>query len=375
MLQGLKVAFVTNIPTPYRSVMSHAWVEETGINLTVYYTEPGDMGRGWAVPAPEGIKEVRLPVVASFGQYGRLNHGLSSVVRAHDAIIIGGYEQPTYLWLMALCRKLRKPYVLLFDGISPKKIDVSEGGKVALKRWAVAGARACFANGLVGKRYMEKLGMRAEGIFNQYLSVDGCRIGKAIEDTDIRSLHRAELDIADDQRVILYVGRFIPQKNVTDIIRAISLLETEKYVFIGVGSGPTLEYVRRLGTELGVRAIFPGFASQDDLPKWYAVGDVLILPSSNEAWGLVCNEAMAAGLPIIVSDEVGCGPDLVIEGETGFAFEVGDTDGLAACIGSATSACSNMGTSARELISRWTPVESARSLKECLAKIICNYSL
>lgn len=375
MLQGLRVAFVTNIPAPYRSAMFRAWVHETGIALTVYYTEPGDMGRGWGVPVTEGIREVRLPVVASFREYGCLNRGLSSVVRANDVILIGGYEQPTYLALMALCRRMRKPYVVLFDGVSPKKLDATEGGKVVLKRWAIAGASACFANGFVGRQYMAKLGANGERIYNQHLSVDGHRIRDVIGDKGLRSLRRMELGISDDQRAVLFVGRFIPQKNVIDIIRAISLLDSDRYVFIGVGNGPTLENVRHLAMGLGVRAIFPGLASQDDLPKWYALGDVLGLPSSNEVWGLVCNEAMAAGLPIVVSDEVGCGPDLVIQAETGYVFEVGNIEALATALREASDRSSEMGKAAQRLIEGWTPSESAKSLKACLLDVLSNHGL
>lgn len=157
-------------------------------------------------------------------------------------------------------------------------------------------------------------------------------------------------------------------------INAIALLKRERHVFIGVGSGPTRENVRRLAADLGRRAVFPGFASQDELPKWYAVGDVLVLPSSNEPWGLVCNEATAAGLPIVVSDEVGCGPDLVVEGKTGYVFEVGNISALAADIQDASRRSADMGQSASELIAPGTPLESGRSLKACLMDVTSSRS-
>ena len=75
---------------------------------------------------------------------------------------------------------------------------------------------------------------------------------------------------------------------------------------------------------------FAGFLNQSEIPKAYVAADCLVLPSdSGETWGLVVNEAMACGIPAIVSDHVGCGPDLVIEGETGGVFPLGDIDALA----------------------------------------------
>jgi glycosyltransferase involved in cell wall biosynthesis len=76
-------------------------------------------------------------------------------------------------------------------------------------------------------------------------------------------------------------------------------------------------------------ASFPGFKNQSELPAYYAAADVLVLPSESETWGLVVNEAMACGLPAIVSDAVGCAPDLIEEGKTGFTYPVGDVDALA----------------------------------------------
>ncbi|NDB75533.1 MAG: glycosyltransferase, partial [Verrucomicrobia bacterium] len=89
----------------------------------------------------------------------------------------------------------------------------------------------------------------------------------------------------------------------------------------------------------GVPAHFVGFKNQSELPPFYAAADFLVLPSVSETWGLVVNEAMACGLPAIVSETVGCAPDLVTEGETGFTFPTGSEAGLMASLRRCVEQC------------------------------------
>ena len=95
-----------------------------------------------------------------------------------------------------------------------------------------------------------------------------------------------------------------------------------------VGSGELENELRALAAALKVAARFEGFRNQSELPRYYAAADVLVLPSESESWGLVVNEAMACGLPAIVSNNVGCAPDLIEEGRTGFTFPLGDVGAL-----------------------------------------------
>src|SRR6218665_998317 len=96
----MKIAYLTNIPSPYRITMMEAWATELGknrISLTTYYTDEGDQGRGWAVRPTQGIGEIRLKTILSVPNYGRLNAGLFRMVRDNDVVVIGGFEQASYL--------------------------------------------------------------------------------------------------------------------------------------------------------------------------------------------------------------------------------------------------------------------------------------
>jgi len=97
-----------------------------------------------------------------------------------------------------------------------------------------------------------------------------------------------------------------------------------------VGTGPLENELRGFVQTNNLPVSFAGFLNQTEIPSAYAIADCLVLPSDcGETWGLVVNEAMACGIPAIVSDRVGCGPDLVEEGVTGFQFEFGNTQELA----------------------------------------------
>ncbi len=117
--------------------------------------------------------------------------------------------------------------------------------------------------------------------------------------------------------VVLFTGKLEARKRPLDGVRAVAGLGPHAVLAIA-GSGPLEQQVRAEAARLGVRITPLGFVNQSGLGEIYAAADCLVLPSdSNESWGLVVNEAMATGLPAVVSDHVGCGPDLVTAGETG----------------------------------------------------------
>jgi glycosyltransferase involved in cell wall biosynthesis len=97
----------------------------------------------------------------------------------------------------------------------------------------------------------------------------------------------------------------------------------------------------------------------------------LVLPSNDDPWGLVVNEAMAAHLPVVVSDACGCAEDLVIPNRNGFIFRSGDAEHLAECLSQVLAAnLEEMGRLSRTIIDQWTPAHSGRSLAACIAYVL-----
>lgn len=147
-----------------------------------------------------------------------------------------------------------------------------------------------------------------------------------------RDAFRGRFGIGRDEIMLLFVGKFIEKKRVGDLIEATQLVSSYglSVQTVLVGSGPLETKMRDLAVTLSAPIHFAGFKNQTELPSYYASADVLVLPSdSGETWGLVVNEALACGLPVIVSDACGCAEDLVGDGTTGATYPVGNVRVLA----------------------------------------------
>jgi len=144
-----------------------------------------------------------------------------------------------------------------------------------------------------------------------------------------RDAARARLGATPRDFVVLFAGKLEARKRPLDALPAVASLGPDAVLVIA-GSGPLEPQMRAEALRLGVRIAPLGFVNQSELGAVYAAADCLVLPSeTDESWGLVVNEAMATGLPAVVSDHVGCGPDLVVPGETGEVHRAGDVDDLA----------------------------------------------
>jgi glycosyltransferase involved in cell wall biosynthesis len=180
--------------------------------------------------------------------------------------------------------------------------------------------------------YLSRLGRPTTPVFASPHAVDNERFRLAAEpfqEQAARARLRAELGFGSEERVALFVGKLAAHKRVGDLIAAAARRRATALLI--VGDGPLAGAWQAAARRAGVNARFTGFRNQGELGRFYAAADYLVLPS-RETWGLVVNEALATGLPCLVSDEAGCAPDLVHEGETGAVFRLGDVDALVAAM-------------------------------------------
>ena len=187
----------------------------------------------------------------------------------------------------------------------------------------------------VGRRSREYLlshGVPATRIFASPAAVDNdCFAAGAAPHLagSARTSARARCGASPHDFVVLFAGKLEARKRPLDAVRAVAALGPNAVLAIA-GSGDLGGQVSAEAERLGVRVAPLGFVNQSQLGAVYAAADCLVLPSaSNESWGLVVNEAMATGLPAVVSDHVGCGPDLVVPGESGEVCRTGDAGDLA----------------------------------------------
>lgn len=145
---------------------------------------------------------------------------------------------------------------------------------------------------------------------------------------------RLSLEIAPDDSIVLFAGKLVPFKRPLDIVGAIARIHKRANIALMIaGAGPLEANLADECRRQGVRLYQLGFCNQTKMPAVYAAAQVLVLPSTGrETWGMVCNEALASGTPIIVSDAVGCTPDLAKSASAGRSYELGNIEQLSLAI-------------------------------------------
>jgi glycosyltransferase involved in cell wall biosynthesis len=189
------------------------------------------------------------------------------------------------------------------------------------------------AIGTANKRFYLAMGVPEQKISLVPFTVDNARfMEKPRLSRNDRLAARERYGIATNRPAILYVSKFIRRKHPDHLVLAAQRLAAEGLSFdlVLAGSGEMRTELEALIARGGPpHIVMPGFINQQDMPKLLGACDLFVLPSENEPWGLIVNEAMCAGLPIVVSAAAGCATDLVRQGENGFVFAAGSVDALA----------------------------------------------
>jgi glycosyltransferase involved in cell wall biosynthesis len=194
---------------------------------------------------------------------------------------------------------------------------------------------------VVGRRnrdFYRGYGVTPAQLFDCPHFVDNERFGRVADAArPERAELRARLGVPAGAVCAAFVGKLQPVKDLGTLFAGAARARERGAAMhlLVVGEGAERPALERQAREAGLAVTFAGFLNQTELPSAYVAADLLVLPSRSETWGLVVNEAMACGLPAIVSDGVGCAPDLVLDGETGWSFPVGDAGVLAERLGTA----------------------------------------
>ena len=216
------------------------------------------------------------------------------------------------------------------------------------------------AIGTANRQYYRAISVPDSRIFDVPYAVDNQRFMRSAELTKAeRSAYRSTFGVHDDRPVILYASKLMRRKHPDQLLRAAADLSTRGHHcnVVIAGSGEMESDLKALVSDLGLaNVIFTGFINQSELPKLYAASDIFVLPAENEAWGLIVNEVMCAGLPVVVADGVGCVPDLVRDGVNGFTCKAGSAASLADALEGLVSdpeLRQRMGAESRQIISDW----------------------
>jgi glycosyltransferase involved in cell wall biosynthesis len=187
-----------------------------------------------------------------------------------------------------------------------------------------------------------------------------------------------ELKMEEGRPVILFASKLQQRKNCGDLLEAYQRFTAKagdglKPYLVIVGDGEERAVLEQRAREQGLSDVrFCGFRNQSELPRFFDLCSVFVLPSRHEPWGLIVNEVMNARRPVILSDDVGCQPDLVTDGVEGFVYPVGDVGALAEALRrtfASPETAAQMGERAFERISRWGFEEDVAALRRTIAYV------
>jgi len=250
-----------------------------------------------------------------------------------DVLVVNGWGHRESRISLAWCRKEKCKIVMLSDSV---KDNVPRYfWKEMYKKWLLRSIQAGFAAGTPQARYLNHLGIPLEGIFypgstvvdNEYWTEKKQQVAKDKE--KLRLLYSLP------ERFFLCVARFVDFKNIPFLVRSYaayrSLAGKQAIGLVLCGSGPQEGKIIKTIKDFNLKEVYlVGFRQASELPVFYGLADCFIFPSSRfEPWGLVVNEAMASGLPILASSMTGCAEDLVHDDANGYVFDPEDANGLA----------------------------------------------
>jgi glycosyltransferase involved in cell wall biosynthesis len=316
-------------PIQYHTPLYQRLTVRANVRLDVLYlSEHGlkpvlDPGFGvpiaWDIDLLSGYKHefLRGSPLARVGQLARW-------LRRHDAVVTYGHSNPWMLAAAAVCRACGVPYLLRGDsGPRGQSGGIRGALRYAIARAVVSGSAGGLAVGHRNEQFYARYG--APRIVFAPHSVDNERFAQAPLVGRPELLARWGLD--DRHPVVMFCGKLKPAKRPLDLAVAVDRLGPPVTVLF-VGGGVLAGQVRSMLPP--GRGAVTGFVNQAELPSYYHAADILVLPSQSEPWGLVVNEAMAAGVLPIVSDRVGCAPDLVAG--LGEVYPCGDIEALTAAL-------------------------------------------
>jgi glycosyltransferase involved in cell wall biosynthesis len=389
--QKVRLAYIVSHPIQYQAPLLRRIAQQPDIDLTVFFGSDfsvrgyKDEGFGvevtWDVPLLDGYQSEFLPKLRDTGSVSPLaplSYGIFTRLRRgnFDAVWVHGYASVNALQTIAAAYALGIPVLLRAESWladrprNPLKLTIKSLFLRAVSQMITATMPIGTFNSTYWSHYF------GAG-FPQFLvpyAIDNGYFARlaAAAAPSIETL-RQELNLEPNRPVILFASKLQTRKHADHLVEAYrALLATTSgpapYLVI-VGDGEERANLEAQCRDLtGVR--FAGFQNQSALPRFFALASVFVLPSRHEPWGLIVNEAMAASCPVIVSTDVGSGPDLVTNGVEGFIYPVGDIAALTAALShvlTTPETSATMGQAAAQRMATWSFDQDIQGLRAAIA--------
>jgi glycosyltransferase involved in cell wall biosynthesis len=339
-----RLAIITTHPIQYNAPLFRLLNERKRIKVKVFYTwgQSKDavfdarfgVQRSWDIPLLEGyeyefVKNTsKQPDSNRF--WGVVNPGLIKQLKQEefDAVLVYRWSLFSHLRIL---RSFGDSPQLFFRGDS-HLLKLQSGLRGVIKDWLLRlvyqKVDKVFYVGEHNKVYYQQFGVKEEQLIYAPHAIDNDRFAMDADNWEEKARkERAALSIPPNSIVFLYAGKFYEVKQLDLLIDVFKQLKGDQYRLLLVGNGEQEKQLRASAAD-DDRILFQPFRNQSEMPLVYRLGDVFVLPSKSETWGLAVNESMASSRPAIISDACGCAPELILQGETGLVFNSTDANDL-----------------------------------------------
>lgn len=320
----MKVLFLSNIPSPYRMAFFNELGKDCELTVAFEGMSATDRNAKWKYEEVESFKCLFLKGIRTKSDQFVCPGVIKVLKEDFDFIIVGGYSTPTGIIAIEYLRKRKKKFFIEADG---GFISNDTPVKLWLKKRLISSADAWLSSGEATTDYLVYYGAKRHNVFKYpFSSIRKSDILSNVPAKAEKLKLKEQLGILE-KKIIISVGQFIPRKGFDILLRAMAELPADIGLYL-IGDEPTDEYLNIVKEIRKDNIHFLNFMSQNELKCYYQAADVFVLPTREDIWGLVINEAMANGLPIITTDRCVAGLELVKPGENGYIVPTNNVEDL-----------------------------------------------
>ncbi len=311
------ILILSIFPAPYRVAVFRGLAEKYQIRLYFEFVQNQNRNAKWFVESDE------FTVLTTESAKQKYKEDIRDL-RKYDLVLAYDYFSKRAMELMSRCIRQHVPYCINCDGAFVNRNFIKD----RVKHYFVSRAAACFASGESAAHYFRFYGAKPERIHcHNFTSLTSEDIRKTPVSVDEKDKLRKKLGM-DNRKTALSIGQFIPRKGYDILLKSWAGMPEEYQLLIIGGGDLAKEYVGMIDKMKLRHVHILGFMDKEHIMAYYQACDLFVLPTREDIWGLVINEAMANGLPVVTTDRCIAGLELVEDGENGYIVPVEDAEKL-----------------------------------------------
>lgn len=323
-MKNKRVLYLTNIPSPYRVEFFNELTKYMDVTVAFELRNAKNRDEAWQSGENYKFKAVFMKPLITRTESAYCPEVFKLLKEfKNDVIVVGGYATPTGMAAILYLKAKKIPFYLNCDG---GFIGDDSLFKKKVKTFFIGSATYYLSTGVGADKYLMHYGAKKERIYHySFSSLREEDIEEAVKKRDEKVSLRNKIGLAE-KNMIVFVGSFIHRKGIDILLKACTNMEDTAVVLVG---GSDISAYKDMVSEKLKEHIYPvGFKNKEEMKKYYQAADLMVLPTREDIWGLVINEAMAQGLPVVTTDRCLAGLTLVKNGENGYTVPVEGVEAL-----------------------------------------------